>query len=97
MLSLLTIFRIFALLEGVSYILLLFFATPYKYLNEDPQFVKMLGMPHGILFMLYIIFAYMLKGEQKWFNNNFKFVCLMAIVPFGTFYLERKLKKELAI
>ncbi len=49
--KLLPVFRITALLEGVSYLLLLFIAVPIKYLFEDPQYVKMLGMPHGILFM----------------------------------------------
>ena len=93
MISFLSIFRIIAFLEGLSYILLLFFATPYKYLNDDPQYVKILGMPHGILFMLYLIIAYMLRSENKWFANNFKFVFLMGILPFGTFYLDKKLKQ----
>ena len=92
MFSLLNIFRIVAFLECVSYILLLLFATPYKYLIEDPQYVKMLGMPHGILFMLYIILAFMLKTENDWFKTNFKRVLLMAIIPFGTFYLDKQLK-----
>jgi integral membrane protein len=90
MFSLISIFRIVAFLEGVSYILLLFIATPVKYFGDDPQYVKMLGMPHGILFMLYIILAFMLKMENDWFKANFKFVLLAAIIPFGTFALERK-------
>lgn len=90
MFSLITIFRVTAFLEGVSYILLLFIATPVKYFADDPQYVKMLGMPHGILFMLYVIFAFMLKQENTWFNNNFKMVLLASIIPFGTFMLERK-------
>ena len=50
------LFRITALLEGVSYILLLFIAVPIKYLFDDPSYVKLLGMPHGILFIAYIFF-----------------------------------------
>ena len=93
MFSLLSIFRIVAFLEGLSYILLLFIATPVKYFGNDPQYVKMLGMPHGILFMLYVILAYMLKTENHWFKTNFKFVLLASIIPFGTFILERKYQK----
>lgn len=92
MFTLLNTFRIIAFLEGVSYILLLLFATPFKYIKGDPQFVKMLGMPHGILFILYVIIAYMLKKENDWFDNNFRRILLMAIIPFGTFYLDKQLK-----
>jgi integral membrane protein len=90
MFSLYSIFRIVAFLEGLSYILLLFIATPVKYLADDPQYVKLLGMPHGILFMVYIILAFMLKQENNWFKENFKMVLLASIIPFGTFYLEYK-------
>ena len=58
MFSSLNIFRIVALLEGVSYILLLFIATPIKYLLNDPQYVKLLGMPHGVLFVAYVALAF---------------------------------------
>ena len=94
MFSLLNIFRIVAFLEGLSYILLLFIATPVKYFGDDPQYVKMLGMPHGILFMIYIILVFMLKQENTWFKENFKKVLLASIIPFGTFYIEYKYLKN---
>jgi integral membrane protein len=90
MLSFFNIFRFVAFLEGLSYILLLFIATPIKYLADDPQYVKLLGMPHGLLFILYIILAFMLKRENTWFKDNFKMVLLASIIPFGTFYLDHK-------
>jgi len=89
----LNIFRLVAFFEGVSYILLLFVATPIKYLKDDPQYVKMLGMPHGILFMVYVILAFMLKADFEWIKTNSKKVLLMAIIPFGTFYLDKQLKR----
>jgi integral membrane protein len=90
MFSLFNVFRVISFLEGLSYVLLLFIATPIKYLANDPQYVKILGMPHGLLFMLYIILAFMLKQENKWFKENFKKVMLASIIPFGTFYLDHK-------
>jgi len=96
MFSLFNIFRFIAFLEGLSYILLLFIATPVKYFADDPQYVKMLGMPHGILFMLYIILAFMLKQENSWFKDNFKMVLLASIIPFGTFYLDHKHLRKIA-
>ena len=84
------IFRIVSLLEGVSYLLLLFIATPIKYLQGDASYVKMLGMPHGILFMLYVVLAFMLKKEMNWDNKTLGIVLLASILPFGTFYIDKK-------
>tara|TARA_R110000868_G_scaffold46976_4_gene154601 strand:- start:105 stop:401 length:297 start_codon:yes stop_codon:yes gene_type:complete len=93
MFSFITIFRIVAFLEGISYILLLFIATPIKYLAGNPEYVKLLGMPHGLLFMGYIILAFMLKKDMNWNNKTFGLVLLAAIIPFGTFYIDRKYLK----
>ncbi|MDG1993870.1 MAG: DUF3817 domain-containing protein [Polaribacter sp.] len=87
------IFRIVSFLEGVSYLLLLFIATPIKYLSDDPSYVKILGMPHGILFMVYIILAFMIKKEMNWNNKDFGIVLLCSILPFGTFYMDKKYLK----
>lgn len=84
------IFRIVALFEGVSYILLLFIATPIKYLADDPQYVKLLGMPHGILFMAYVVLAFLVRSNFKWTNMEFGLVLLASVLPFGTFYIDRK-------
>ena len=91
--TLTTIFRVIAFLEGLSYILLLFIAVPIKYINSDPQYVKMLGMPHGLLFMGYIALAIVLRTYNQWIKNNFFAVILASVIPFGTFVVEYKLKK----
>jgi integral membrane protein len=84
------IFRIVSFLEGVSYLLLLFIAVPIKYFNGDASYVKMLGMPHGILFMLYIVLAFLIKKEMNWNNKTLAIVLVCSILPFGTFYVDRK-------
>jgi integral membrane protein len=86
----LKVFKIIAFLEGVSLLLLLFFAMPMKYICEQPVFVKTIGMAHGLLFIGYILVALMLKLEEKWHINKFLIICLASIIPFGTFYIERK-------
>ena len=84
------IFRIVAFLEGISYLLLLGVGVPLKYLSEDDSWVKALGMPHGLLFVGYLILAYLIKDEQKWNTSDFVKVCLASVIPFGTFWVERK-------
>ncbi|MDO5980557.1 DUF3817 domain-containing protein [Flavivirga spongiicola] len=93
MFSFINIFRLVAFLEGVSYILLLFIATPIKYFLGDPQYVKLLGMPHGLLFVAYVAFAFMLKKDFNWNSKQFATVLLASIIPFGTFYIDRKYLK----
>ena len=93
MLKLLPTFRIVALLEGLSYILLLFIATPIKYLLDDPQYVKILGMPHGVLFMAYIVVAVFISTVMKWSNKTLFIVLIASVIPFGTFYVDKKYLK----
>jgi len=83
-------FRVISFLEGLSFILLLFIATPIKYYAGNDLFVKILGMPHGILFLIYIVMAFMLKPELKWSSKTFFTVLFASIIPFGTFYIDRK-------
>ena len=89
----LTVFRLIAFFEGLSYILLLFVGVPLKYLNDDVSLVKMLGMPHGFLFMTYIAFVIVLRFDHTWFKKHFILISLASIIPFGTFIVEYKLRK----
>ena len=84
------IFRLISFLEGISYLLLLFIAVPIKYFQGDATYVKMLGMPHGILFMGYIILAILIQKQMKWNLKNLGIVVLASIIPFGTFYVDKK-------
>ena len=83
-------FRIVALLEGMSYILLMTFGLYFKYQLNDATYVKLLGMPHGLLFLLYIVMAFLLRVEQNWNAKDFGIVLLASLIPFGTFYIDRK-------
>ncbi|MBC8371567.1 MAG: DUF3817 domain-containing protein [Planctomycetes bacterium] len=83
-------FRIIAFLEGVSYILLLGIAVPIKYINADPTYVKLLGMPHGILFVAYVLMAFKFQASQKWTTRDLGIVLFCSILPFGTFYADKK-------
>ena len=86
------IFRFIAILEGFSYILLLI-ATPIKYLLHNEQYVKVLGLPHGILFILYLILAFLIQKKMDWNNKDLIIVILASIIPFGVFYIDYKYLK----
>lgn len=94
MFSLLNIFRLVALLEGLSYLLLLFIASPIKHLTGDPQYVKLLGMPHGVLFVAYVVLALLVKSYFSWNIKTLGIVLLGSLIPFGTFYIDKKYLKN---
>ena len=90
------VFKVVAFLEGVSYILLLFIAVPVKYWSGDDQWVKLLGMPHGLLFVGYILMAFLIKKDENWNRTEFFIVLVCSVLPFGTFYVDWKyLRKKL--
>jgi len=84
------LFRLITLLEGISYLLLLFVAVPLKYLMGDESYVKLLGMPHGVLFIAYIILSFVMRKKMNWNTTSFIIILLASIIPFGTFYVDKK-------
>ena len=59
-------FRMTALAEGSSFLLLLFVAMPMKYLMGMPKVVTVVGAIHGILFLLYVAQLAKLRTKHQW-------------------------------
>ena len=83
-------FRILAFLEGLSYVMLLFIAVPLKYILNNEILVQILGMPHGVLFILYVTACLLLKHQLKWQNKKTFIILISSIIPFGFFYIDYK-------
>ena len=88
-------FRLVSFLEGISYLLLLFIAVPIKYFQGDESYVKILGMPHGILFVSYIVLAIVIQNQMKWSLKTLGIIGLSSVIPFGTFYVDKKYLQNL--
>jgi integral membrane protein len=81
--------RLLAFLEGISLLVLLCIAVPFKYLYADPSIVKLMGPVHGILFLLFLINTLSVGVEQGWkFRTTTLKVLLACLLPFGTFYID---------
>ena len=89
------VLRVISYLEGISYILLLFIAVPIKYYANDPSLVKLLGMPHGLLFVAYVILSLVSSKEYRWNSKKTLVVLISSVIPFGTFYVDYKYFKIL--
>jgi integral membrane protein len=48
------------------------------------------SMSHALLFIKYIILATMFKIEESWPFKIYATVCVASLLPFGTFYVEKK-------
>jgi integral membrane protein len=83
-----------ALLEGISYVLLLTIAMPLKYFFDFPQAVKVVGWAHGVLFMAYGILLLLCWIEYKWSMKRAAFYFFASLLPVVPFIVERNLRKE---
>src|SRR5687768_5620865 len=83
--------RLTGILEGLSFIMLLAIAMPQKYLAGKPEMVSIVGMAHGVLFILYIFFTVVAKFQYPWSWKKIFALWLASVVPFGTFYVDYKL------
>ncbi|MGB0176803.1 MAG: DUF3817 domain-containing protein [Owenweeksia sp.] len=85
--------RIIAFLEGLSLVLLVFVAVPLKYVVGNPIGSEVLGPIHGALFLLFILSTISVVIEYEWgfFSKRTWMVFLSSFVPFGTFYIDKKI------
>jgi integral membrane protein len=88
----LKIFKVTAILEGISYLAL--FANMFVIKTNNPELyhtiLRPLGMTHGVLFIGYVILAILLRKSQNWNLNTFGIILIASLIPFGTFYVEKK-------
>lgn len=88
-------FRIVSFLEGLSYIFLLFVAMPLKHFLGLDEVVRYTGWVHGLLFISLIYGLVEITMFEKWSAKRFILGFVCALLPFGPFYFDWKLKKEL--
>ena len=92
----LKIFKVTAILEGISYLVLfsnMLFIKPTNF-TLYKTLLYPIGMSHGILFIGYVILAVLLKKSQKWDFKNFSIILIASLIPLGTFYVDKKYLKN---
>ncbi len=86
-------FRLVAFLEGCSF-LLFAITMPLKYMMGMPKPNYIVGMIHGLLFVAYVILLLQVSTENKWPLKKIFLAFIASLVPFGTFYANKKLYPE---
>ncbi len=86
--------RVIALIEDVSYLLLLGIAMPLKYFAGLPEAVLAVGWAHGVLFVLYVVALAEVSFKRRWRPARILGAFVASLVPFGTFMLDARLRRE---
>jgi len=85
-------FKIIAILEGISFLVLIANMLINKANNPELYHIilKPLGWTHGALFIGYVALALLIAKSQKWSCKTLLIVLIASLLPFATFYVEKK-------
>ena len=88
--------RTTALIEGVSFLILLAVAMPLKYLAGLPQAVKIVGWLHGLLFVAFCAALLHTTIVARWPLTRAALVFIASLIPFGPFLIDPRMKSYAA-
>lgn len=86
--------RVIGFWEGVSFLVLLLIAMPLKYIAGNPEPVSIVGMAHGVLFLLYIWAAIQAALEHDWTWKRTLLVLVASLLPAGPSVIDARILKE---
>lgn len=82
-----------ALIEGISFLVLLGIAMPLKYFAGMPLAVKIVGWIHGILFMVFCLALFRALIVARWPLRRAALLFIAALLPFGPFVIDRRARE----
>ncbi len=86
--------RAIGLVEGASYLLLLGVAMPLKYAAGMPEAERVVGMAHGVLFLVYCLALSQATLDLSWPLKRAARLFIAAVLPFGPFVVDAGLRRE---
>ncbi|MYV50915.1 DUF3817 domain-containing protein [Streptomyces sp. SID2888] len=94
--SVLTRYRVMAYVTGVLLVLLtLGVIAKLLDINGAADFTRVVGIAHGWLYVVYLVFAFDLGSKAKWPVGKQLWVLLAGTIPTAAFFVERKVSHEL--
>jgi len=86
--------RLVAILEGLSFLVLLGIAMPMKYLGGIDTAVKVVGWAHGALFVLLCAALLLAVRAAHLRPLHGAAIFVAALIPFGPFVIDGRLRRE---
>ncbi|MCU6796611.1 MULTISPECIES: DUF3817 domain-containing protein [Paenibacillus] len=90
----LSLLKIIGYAEGISFLVILFIAMPIKYFTDFYNPVPIVGMLHGVLFVIFCVAIVFAAIMNRWSILRVLGAFLSAFIPFGPFILESRLRKD---
>jgi integral membrane protein len=84
--------RLAGMIEGTSFLILLFIAMPLKYLAHQPEAVLYVGWAHGVLFITYAAVTFIAWGGGHITARTVGMAAIASLLPFGPFVIDRRMK-----
>ena len=86
--------RTFSVLDGASYIYLLFHSIYSKRIMGNAEAIHTPGMIHGVIFSGLVASLLIASLQLKWPFRRAALVFVCALIPFAPFFLEFSLRQE---
>jgi integral membrane protein len=86
-------YRVMAYITGVLIIVVCFVGIPMQVAEHNVWIVNNVGTVHGVLYIVYIIFAYILAQKLKMKTGPTVVLLLAGTVPIMTFFVERWMQR----
>ncbi|MEU6812402.1 DUF3817 domain-containing protein [Streptomyces sp. NPDC046831] len=95
--SVLTRYRVMAYVTGVLLVLLTLGVIAKYLLDIDgaADFTRVVGIAHGWLYVVYLVFAFDLGSKAKWPVGKQVWVLVAGTIPTAAFFVERRVSHEL--
>ncbi|MFI9205556.1 DUF3817 domain-containing protein [Streptomyces sp. NPDC053048] len=92
--SVLTRYRVMAYLTAVM-LLVLCTAMVFKYgFDTGAGATLVISQIHGVLFIVYLVFAFDLGSKAKWPLGKLAWVLISGTIPAAAFFVERNVSRE---
>lgn len=86
--------RVVGIIEAISFLLLLGIAMPLKYLADRPEAVQVIGMAHGVLWILYLAVLALAVFSGVLALRTAGWGVVASVLPFGPFVYDAWLTKQ---
>lgn len=86
-------YRVMAYITGVVLIILCFVGIPLQ-IAGHPAMANNVGVVHGILYIIYLVCAWLLSRKLKLANGPTVLLLLAGTVPIMTFIVERWMSRR---
>jgi integral membrane protein len=82
-------YRTLAYITGVALVVLVFVGIPMQVVSGNDTVVAIVGVIHGYLFPVYVLFTLDLSRRARWKIGRTIVISLAGTIPFASFFAER--------